>query len=170
MKRLFLIATVFCLSLVSLKAEAINDKDFETFFAEFQQEIKGGDLWRFTDLIYEDYKIPKTEDSYNMFEQSVRWFISFYEEFKRDYKYVIKLNKKNNYKAGKGFKSDREDYWEVKKLDSDYAKQLGVLYGYELTHLVNMGEDEGACACIFAKVSVDGGEPEWRVIAVWFVG
>ena len=100
MKKLIIIAVLFCLSAMTFKTEAeeIKDKDFQKFFTDFQYNLKEnkGEI----DIeYYIDYSaIKKQSKSVKDFvDNHFRAFFRFTRALQEDYGIIIKLSSLNKY-------------------------------------------------------------------------
>lgn len=162
MKKLLIIAVLFCLSALSFNVKAqeltkIKDKDFEKIFTNFQKEIKGGiDNWWNLNYYFD-------EDAFECsspFSVDVSAIICFILQINNDWKQVANLSSKNKYCSSirKNYKKNNYSVftWSLDFYDSEY----------HLHYLSKYYEDgecdgEGSLGCTFKKVN-----GEWNIVNI----
>ena len=111
MKKIIIIAVLFCLSAMTFKAEAelkkIPDKDFEKIFVQFQKDLKETEGYISIIYLLDEY-VDRTEmgKDYEGFAYFVQWLTFGYKD-------ICKLSKNNKYRFGG---------WELNYDIYDWAK------------------------------------------------
>lgn len=165
MKKIIIIAVLFCLSAMTFKTEAeeineINDKEFLEFFKKFQEYLKvGKECINLEDYI--DYSaIKKQSKSVKDFvDNHFRAFLRFTRAVQNDYGIIIKLSPLNKYYFpfdyyGNGPEYDEHSYlsWGLYKDKKNTYLLFFYDEGYE-------DDQEWGVGCTFAKTG-DG----WSII------
>lgn len=170
MKKLIIIAVLFCLSAMTFKTGAelktIPDKDFEEFFTNFQKQLKAwkgmNNVWVLNGIIAWDVILKR---NCNKEHPDISWeagtFAYFYKYINRDYKTICNMSKKNKYASG-GWSLNYMNSNESFELTSGeevtgYAR-YGVHSGVYILNY-NGGDRDGSVYCYFVKI--DG---EWIIV------
>lgn len=163
MKKLSLIILLFCLSLIAIRAEEIKDPDFEQFFANFQKDFAQRNVAAIRDLISTNYMLQHSQDA-NCSIQIIMG-IQYYSLLRQNTDKVLKLSPKNHYTVGTKRTKGPYSYWDLYKIDTEYARELyGLDKAYHLACVSEENEFGGSTWCVFGKIPTSGGKHEWRII------
>ena len=173
MKKLLIIAVIFCLSAMTFKAEAdlktIPDKDFEEVFTNFQKELKSWkgmhNVWILNEYIAWNVILKRNCNK----DLDISWeagtFAYFYEYINRDYKTICNMSKKNKYVSGDwslDYKSSNESYESFNGEVANVYARYGVhSAGYILKY--HGGDKYGSVYCVFVKI-----DNEWKIVEFSF--
>lgn len=172
MKKLLLIMAAFCLTLINLQAAAIEDKDFEQFFKEFQDNVKQRGLVD-TYSTYFDLTAEEVDHNDGYASTSLDMIIYFYDDLKKYEKAFLKLSKKNNYEVvayQKKYKNNLYDRvnWSVHESWTHYGQ--GKSYCLSLGTETYDKQGNYIYGCIFAKVKDHYGTYSWKIVGIYSVG
>lgn len=158
MKNVLFLFLVLSLCIASTKAEPINDKAFAKHFENFKKELKANKSAALDGEIlvnYDTSPVRKLDC-----EEQMKRALEFSTAFDDDWKSIIKLSKKNNYKYGKVMpnadKSNAYDYWEICQVDRQYAQsEYGVIIAYMLIHHVrDQSGYQRSDFCVFSEIEI----------------
>lgn len=159
MKKLIIIAVLFCLSAMIFKTEAqdineIRDKEFIEFFKSFQKELKESKGECISNYIDCSLLIKKCKSNEGNPYEFVSGLTHFTFLVKKDFNKICNLSKKNKYDVA----SNKYCSWWLLYNDDNYIYEN---YGVRSVYNLYYGNGGGSTNCIFAKI-----DDEWKII--WF--
>ena len=120
MKKLIIIAVLFCLSAMTFKTEAelkkIPDKDFEEFFTNFQKGLKNEkhrSSYFLYDIDWNRFKNIVCNNKYRIDDIFCRDITYFLDVIDDSYNLICNMSLKNKYSVSKKDKSGRYYFWAL---------------------------------------------------------
>lgn len=159
MKNVIIVISLICASLISLRAEPLNDPDFEQFFAQFQKDLAKNKIEAIKRIINTEHILQHNTDE-NCHSQ-IMMAVEFCSDVRSSIDMITKLSPKNS------FTVEKKPYhnWEVYKIEEKYAKELfGLNVAYHLSYSSGYGECSSSLFCTFGKIRTESGKFEWRII------
>lgn len=163
MRNTLIVISIILASLLSLKAEPLNDPDFEQFFARFQQDLAKNNIGAIADLVTTSYMLQRKD--YGTCYSLITMSLYFCTEVRSDIDKILKLSPKNSYTVVTKSKDAEYCNWEVFNIEKKYAKELfGLDVAYQLAQNVSYEDGGSSIFCTFGKIRTESGKLEWRII------
>lgn len=140
MKKLIIIAVLFCLSAMTFKTEAelkkIPDKDFEEFFTNFQKELKKNkgkyNVYEHIDWKRLENKIRDSKKEDDVLPTFIFRIDEFADILNKQYNIICNMSQKNNYVVSKNrkWKTGYEDWgWSLDYIQDGKLTLPSILSG-----------------------------------------